>query len=95
MPATQDPAVNIALLTRPDDELLPLLYKRDELAAEIAANLDIVRAGLVRRVADHIDVPGLIIKNAAEGMLPGSIAALLGVTESYVYRVLREQKAKQ
>ncbi|WP_030798926.1 hypothetical protein [Streptomyces sp. NRRL S-337] len=82
---------DISILTWDDDFLYPLLYKRDEVAASIAAGLDIVRAGLVRRISERIDVPALITKHAGEGMHPGSIAQVLGVSESYVYRVLRER----
>ncbi|RYJ26449.1 hypothetical protein CU044_3742 [Streptomyces sp. L-9-10] len=95
MPTQPELPINLALLTLPNDDLIPLLHQRIELSKMIAGDLDIIRAGLVRRIAAHIDVHGLIIKNAATGMPVGDIADLLGVTESYVYRVLRDHNSGQ
>ncbi|MFJ9214255.1 helix-turn-helix domain-containing protein [Streptomyces sp. NPDC102264] len=95
MPTEPELPIDLTLLTLPDDDLIPLLTPRIELARMIAGDLDIVRAGLVRRIAAHIDVHGLITKNAALGMPVGDIADLLGVTESYVYRVLRDHNSEQ
>ncbi|WP_405195163.1 hypothetical protein [Streptomyces anulatus] len=66
---------------------------RAQIADAVAASFTLAEAGTLRRAAKAIELgtPKLILRATAEGVEPAEIAAELGVTDSYVRRIIREQ----
>ncbi|MFD7994534.1 hypothetical protein [Streptomyces mexicanus] len=71
--------------------------RRTALLDDLAANLRLreIRALRLAAEAAAAVTPRMIVEEADAGVRPAAIADKLGVTESYVYRVLREQRDAQ
>ncbi|WP_406014339.1 hypothetical protein OG520_22210 [Streptomyces sp. NBC_00984] len=68
--------------------------QRATLAADVTDRITLAEAGTIRRAAEAIKLgtPGIIAREAAAGTDTATIAAALGVTTSYVRRIIREHK---
>ncbi|MFD3790794.1 hypothetical protein ACG93S_28855 [Streptomyces sp. WAC01490] len=66
---------------------------RAQIADNVAHSFTLAEAGTIRRAAKAIELgtPKLILRATAEGVEPTEIATELGVTDSYVRRIIREQ----
>ncbi len=67
---------------------------RATIAYAVAEDITLETAGTIRRAAKAIELgtPGLIHRATAEGAPPSVIAKELGVTDSYVRRMIRETR---
>ncbi|MFI6860172.1 hypothetical protein ACIBKZ_09700 [Streptomyces sp. NPDC050421] len=66
---------------------------REQLAAEVADEISLAEAGTIRRAAEAVKLamPGIIARANLRCEDTATIARELGVTPSYVRRIIREQ----
>ncbi|MGW9385390.1 helix-turn-helix domain-containing protein [Streptomyces globisporus] len=66
------------------------------IAINVADGITLEAAGTIRRASKAIELgtPRLIERATADGMTPPEIAKVLGVTDSYVRRIIRERGSK-
>ncbi|MGW4305090.1 helix-turn-helix domain-containing protein [Streptomyces californicus] len=70
--------------------------EQQTVAINVADGITLEAAGTIRRAAKAIELgtPRMIERATADGMTPTEIAQVLGVTDSYVRRIIRERSSE-